>query len=63
MVAPPVHGSIASAKVNLVTAKKESFFDKRAFKNYVNQRGWVGASPNVNCSNNPYLVKASTRGR
>ena len=29
-----------------------------AFKNYVDQRGWVGASPNVNCSNKPYLIKA-----
>jgi len=34
-----------------------------AFKNYVDQRGWVGGSPNVNCSNKPYFVKASTRGR
>ena len=34
-----------------------------AFKNYVDQKGWVGGSPNVNCSNKPYLVKASTRGR
>ena len=34
-----------------------------AFKNYVDQRGWLGGSPNVNCSNKPYLVKASTRGR
>ena len=36
---------------------------KGVFKNYVDQRGWVGGSPNVNCSNKPYLVKASTRGR
>ena len=38
-------------------------FNKGAFKNYVDQRGWVGGSPNVNSSNKPYLVKASTRGR
>ena len=36
---------------------------KGAFNNYVDQRGWVGGSTNVNCSNKLYLVKASTRGR
>ena len=46
-------------------AMSESYIPsgKGAFKNYVEQRGWVGGSPNVNCSNKPYLVKASTRGR
>ena len=34
-----------------------------AFKNYVDKRRWVGGSSNVNCSNKPYLVKVSTRGR